>query len=66
MAQVKAIAKCFIDNSIREEGDVFEYNGPPSRILIPVGTKSDEAEANEPKVKQKWSSKAKRDAEDLG
>ena len=66
MAQVKAMSQCFVDNSLRNEGDVFEYNGPPSRILIPVGTKSDKAEADEPKVKQKWSPKAKRDAEDLG
>ena len=65
MAQVKAIAKCFIDNSIREEGDVFEYNGTPNTNVVLVGATNAEA-AGEPKVKQKWSPKAKRDAEDLG
>ena len=65
MAQVKAIAKCFIDNSIREEGDVFEYNGAPNTNVVLVGAAVAEV-ANEPKVKQKWSPKAKRDAEDLG
>ena len=65
MAQVKAIAKCFIDNSIREEGDVFEYNGTPNTNVVLVGAINAEV-ADEPKVKQKWSPKAKRDAEDLG
>ena len=37
MAQVKAITKCFIDNSIREEGDVFEYNGAPNTNVVLVG-----------------------------
>jgi hypothetical protein len=64
MAQVKAIAKCFIDNSIREEGAVFEYNGAPNTNVVLVGA-AEEKVANEPAVKQK-SPKAKRDAEDLG
>ena len=65
MAQVKAVTKCFIDNSIREEGDVFEYNGAPNTNVVLVGSINAEV-ADEPKVKQKWSPKAKRDAEDLG
>ncbi len=28
MPQVRAKVLCFIDNSLRREGDVFEYNGP--------------------------------------
>ena len=28
MAQVRAIRLCQVDNSLRQEGDVFEYNGP--------------------------------------
>lgn len=28
MAQVKAKVVCFIDNGLRQAGDVFEYNGP--------------------------------------
>lgn len=33
MSKVKAIRKCFIDNTLREEGDVFEYNGPNNKHL---------------------------------
>ncbi len=65
MPQVKAVTKCFIDNSIREEGDVFEYNGVQNSNVVLVGAAVAEV-ADEPKVKQKWSPKAKRDAEDLG
>jgi len=64
MPQVKAVTKCFIDNSIREEGDVFEYNGVQNSNVVLVGA-AEEKVANEPAVKQK-SPKAKRDAEDLG
>ena len=28
MSKVKAKVTCFIDNSLRNEGDEFEYNGP--------------------------------------
>jgi hypothetical protein len=65
MPQVKAKTTCFIDNSLRNEGDVFEYNGPPNTNVVLVGAANAEV-ADEPKVKQKWSPKAKRDAEDLG
>lgn len=65
MAQVKAIAKCFIDNSIREEGDVFEYNGTPNTNVVLVGA-AGEKDASEPTVKPKWTPKAKRNADDLG
>ena len=27
MAQVRAKTLCFIDNGLRNEGDIFEYNG---------------------------------------
>jgi len=65
MPQVKAKTTCFIDNSLRNEGDVFEYNGAPNTNVVLVGAAVAEV-ADEPKVKQKWSPKAKRDAEDLG
>ena len=64
MPQVKAVTKCFIDNSIREEGDVFEYNGVQNSNVVLVGAAGEEV-VYEPAVKQK-SPKAKRDAEDLG
>ena len=28
MARVRAKVVCFVDNSLRKEGEVFEYNGP--------------------------------------
>jgi hypothetical protein len=28
MAKVKAKVVCFVDNHYRNEGDVFQYNGP--------------------------------------
>jgi hypothetical protein len=28
MARVRAKVVCFVDNGLRKEGDVFEYNGP--------------------------------------
>ena len=64
MAQVKAKTVCFIDNALRQEGDVFEYNGVQNSNVVLVGA-AEEKVANEPAVKQK-SPKAKRNAEDLG
>ena len=34
--QVKAKVKCYIDNSIREEGEIFEYAGGPDPHLTPL------------------------------
>jgi hypothetical protein len=31
--QVRANRVCFVDNGLRQEGDVFEYNGPPNACL---------------------------------
>jgi hypothetical protein len=28
MARVRAKVVCFVDNGLRKEGEVFEYNGP--------------------------------------
>ena len=28
MARVRAKVVCFVDNSLRKDGEVFEYNGP--------------------------------------
>ena len=28
MARVRAKVVCFVDNGLRQENDVFEYNGP--------------------------------------
>ena len=63
MARVKAKVTCFIDNSLRNEGDEFEYNGPKNtNVEILDGT---EFEKTEVKVedtlaaKRKWNRKDK-------
>ena len=33
MARVKAIDLCFVDNGLRQPGDVFNYDGPFNRHL---------------------------------
>ena len=33
MSRYRAKVKCFVDNSLRDEGDVFEYNGPENPNL---------------------------------
>jgi hypothetical protein len=49
MPKYRATVKCFIDNTIREEGEVFEYNGPEIEILTPVDADGgDEQVAAEP------------------
>jgi hypothetical protein len=42
--RVRAIKKCFIDNAIREEGDVFEYNGPRNTNVVSVDGGAQEPE----------------------
>jgi hypothetical protein len=44
--QVRANRVCFVDNGLRQEGDVFEYNGPPNKCLDALGP----AKAPEPTV----------------
>ena len=36
MARVKAAVKCFIGNAIREEGEVFDYDGPANGNVEPL------------------------------
>lgn len=38
--KVRAIVKCFVDNGIREEGEIFEYNGPKNPNLEVVDGKT--------------------------
>lgn len=51
MAFYKAKVKCYVDNAIREEGDVFEYEGPENGNLelagkgAPVQSEATEDEA---------------------
>ena len=47
MAQYKAVIKCFVDNTLRNEGDIFEYEGPQNDCLELVDV-SDESSDDEP------------------
>jgi hypothetical protein len=44
MPMYRAKVLCFVDNGLRNEGDQFEYNGPPNSNIELVGGKSEEAE----------------------
>jgi len=63
MAKVKAKVTCFIDNSLRNEGDEFEYNGPKNtNVEILDGTdfkKTDVKVDDTPVAKRKWTPKDK-------
>lgn len=74
MAQVRAIRLCQVDNSLRQEGDVFEYNGPHNGNLeylegqppkaedaADEGDKAPKESAAKSALK-KWAPKAKRTA----
>ena len=51
MAFYRAKVLCYVDNSIRNVGDEFEYNGPKNTNLEPVGGSDvgDEDETSKPK-----------------
>jgi hypothetical protein len=34
--KVRVLIKCFVENSLREEGEVFEYNGQVNDCLEPI------------------------------
>ena len=63
MAKVKAKVTCFIDNSLRNEGDEFEYNGPKNtNVEILDGTDFEKTEVkvdDTPVAKRKWTPKDK-------
>ena len=63
MPKVKAKVTCFIDNSLRNEGDEFEYNGPENgNVEILDGTEFDKTDVkveDTPVAKQKWTPKNK-------
>lgn len=52
MPMYRAKVTCFVDNGIRNEGDVFEYNGLPNTNLERADGKSDDADAV-PKTQRK-------------
>ena len=63
MPRVKATVTCFIDNSLRNEGDEFEYNGPKNtnvKILDGTDFEKTEVKVEDAKVeKQNWTPKNK-------
>ena len=63
MARVKAKVTCFIDNSLRNEGDEFEYNGPKNtNVKILDGTDFEKTEVKVEDTlaaKRKWNRKDK-------
>ena len=74
MATVRAIAKVFIANAIREEGDVFEYDGPPNKYVEVVSgsvfaapvAEAPTSEEAAPAAEKKWRPKAARASADKG
>ena len=36
MPMVRTATKVFVANSLREEGEVFDYDGPPNKYLVPL------------------------------
>jgi hypothetical protein len=60
----RAVNKCFIDNSLREVDEEFEYNGPPNKHLVQVGKAevTPDSNAEEEAPTKKWKPKAKRSA----
>jgi hypothetical protein len=45
---VKATARSFINNTIREEGEIFEYDGPPGDHLIPQEVEKPKGKRSKP------------------
>lgn len=50
--KVRAIEKCYDGLCIREQGDEFDYDGPPHASLEPVKAKEQERE-DEPAAQKK-------------
>ena len=55
MPFVKATTTVFVENSLREEGEEFEYNGPKNPYLEPL----DGAKPKESTTQKKWTPKAR-------
>ena len=65
MAQYKAKVKCFIENALRYEGDVFEYNGTYNHHLEFVsGSNTADAEIQNGSEILRSKPKGKRNAAD--
>ena len=52
MAKVKAKVLCFVDNHLRQEGEVFEYNGVRNTNLEYIDTAPETTEEPEQPVRK--------------
>ena len=48
MPQFRCLKRCFVDNTLREKGEIIEYNGRPYRFLAPLDVKEPEPIAEQP------------------
>lgn len=55
MALYRAKVRCFVANGMREEGVVFDYEGPENTNLEPVDKPAKDAEPEKAKHKTKRS-----------
>lgn len=65
MPMYRAKTKCFVGNSLRREGDTFEYNGPENTNLEPLEAPKPKAKEvpaapEESSAERKWTPKAAR------
>ena len=61
MPKYRVIAPCFVNNGLRNDGDIVDYDGPPGSALVPVDDEGNEVKADASE-KKKWTPKAKRES----
>ncbi len=60
MPKYRVIAPCFVNNGLRNEGEIVDYDGPAGSALVPVDDEGNEAKAET--SGKKWTPKAKRES----
>lgn len=60
MPKYLVLAPCFINNGLRSEGEIIDYDGPAGSALQPVDGESNEVKGDASE-KKKWTPKAKRE-----
>jgi len=58
MPKYRVTAPCFINNGLRNEGEIVDYDGPAGSALVPIDDEGNEAKAET--SAKKWAPKAKR------
>lgn len=61
MPKYRVIAPCFVNNGLRNEGEIVDYDGPAGSALVLVDEQGEEVQA-EISEKRKWTPKAKRES----